>query len=223
LAIRKRASRVFSLRDYADQGSITQRQLTLLEAALRARKNVIVAGAAGSGKTTFANALLGHDAVRSDRIVLIEDTPELQCGADDLVTLTTCPSDPVITLRDLVQDALRLRPDRIIVGEVRDGSALELLKAWNTGHPGGIATLHANSARDVLYRLEELVAEVATAPANTLIGRAVDVIVFIGRTPSGRRIEQMLAVASFRDGSYVYADPEESREGEVDPSAAFTR
>src|SRR6185312_7236886 len=110
-----------------------------------------------SGKTTLVNALLAEVAKLQERIIMIEDTRELQCAADDCVALRTKPG--VVTMGHLVRSTLRLRPDRIIVGEVRGGEALEMLKAWNTGHPGGIATIHANSAKAALYRLEQLVLE----------------------------------------------------------------
>lgn len=201
VAIRKKAGRVFGLEHYAAQGSLSEMQKRTIEEALEARLNLVIAGGAGSGKTTFANALLAHPAAVRDRIILLEDTPELNCCAPDSVRLVTC-SDPRVTLGDLVRDSLRLRPDRIVVGEVRDGGALELLKAWNTGHPGGIATLHANSAADVLLRLEELASEASLTPPRALIGRSVDLIVFMRRTPTGRQVDELLRVDAFEAGSY---------------------
>ena len=117
-------------------------------AAVVERKNILVAGGTGSGKTTLVNAILAEPPFRNDRIVLIEDTKELQCPAEDKVELLTKNTEPRVTMTDLLRMTLRLRPDRIIIGEVRGPEALAMLKAWNTGHPGGVATDHANSAAD---------------------------------------------------------------------------
>src|SRR3546814_2973448 len=122
----------------------------LLSLAVVDRKNILVAGGTSSGKTTLANALLAEMAHLDERVILIEDTRELQCAASDVVALRTRPG--IVGMADLVRSTLRLRPDRIIVGEVRGAEALDMLKAWNTGHPGGIATVHANSAPSALYR-----------------------------------------------------------------------
>ena len=120
----------------------------------------MVSGGTSSGKTTFLNALLAEPAIAEDRIVLIEDTVELQCSAEDHLQLLTKRTEPRITIRDLVQTTLRLRPDRIVIGEIRDGAgALDMLKAWNTGHDGGLGTVHANTAVDALHRLEDLIAK----------------------------------------------------------------
>ncbi len=144
--IRKRPEVIFTLEDYINQGSLTKARADQLTKAVESKKNILVVGGTGSGKTTFVNALLALPAFTNERVVIIEDTPELQCSAADKMELLTKKTEPKVTMRDLVMTTLRLRPDRIIVGEVRDGSALDMLKAWNTGHPGGIATTHANSA-----------------------------------------------------------------------------
>lgn len=191
-AIRKPAGRIFSLEDYAASGVITSDQEAALKAAIARRANIIVAGGTGSGKTTLANALLQEIAGLNERVVILEDTRELQCVAEDVVALRTQPGS--VNLSDLVRSTLRLRPDRIIVGEVRGPEALDLLKAWNTGHPGGIATLHANSARAVLARLEQLTMEVCETPPRALIAEAIDLVVFIERGgPAGRRISEIFA------------------------------
>jgi type IV secretion system protein VirB11 len=172
---------------------MTSQQARLLRQAISDRRNILVAGGTSSGKTTLTNALLAEIAQRDERIILIEDTRELKCAAKDVVALRTRPG--FITMADLVRSTLRLRPDRIIVGEVRGAEALDMLKAWNTGHPGGIATLHANSARGALYRLEQLVQEEVVHVPRPMIAEAIDVIVFISgenavnRTP--RRIEDI--------------------------------
>lgn len=192
LAIRRRPDRILTLEDYVAAGIASAGQAEALRAALAGRANIIVAGGAGSGKTTLLNALLAEPVLASRRLIVLEDTPELQVSGANTVQLLTRRADPEVTLRDLVQAALRLRPDRIIVGEVRDGAALDVLKAWNTGHPGGLLTLHANSARDALARLEDLCLEAQAASPARLIASAVGLIVFIARAASGRRITELL-------------------------------
>lgn len=192
-AIRKRPAVIFSLDDYVAGGEMTEMQAMELRRAAAERRNILISGGAGSGKTTLANALLAEGSFAQDRIILIEDTPELQCSALDLVPLLTRRAPAPVTIGDLVRDALRLRPDRIIVGEIRDGAAaLEALKAWNTGHPGGLATIHANSAQEAFTRLEDLLAEVLAAPAQRLIAQSVDRVVHIKRTPNGRAVSEIL-------------------------------
>jgi P-type conjugative transfer ATPase TrbB len=191
-AIRKPAGRIFTLDDYAAAGVITPAQCAALKDAVTRHANIIVAGGTGSGKTTLANALLHEIAGLGERVVILEDTRELQCAAEDVVALRTQAGS--VSLSDLVRSTLRLRPDRIVVGEVRGAEALDLLKAWNTGHPGGIATLHANSARAALARLEQLTMEVCETPPTALIAEAVDLVVFIERGgPAGRRIPEIYA------------------------------
>jgi type IV secretion system protein VirB11 len=191
-AIRKPAGRVFTLNDYEASGVITPEQAATLRRAIRDHANIMVAGGTGSGKTTLANALLHEIAQLGERVVILEDTRELQCAAEDVVALRTQPGS--VSLSDLVRSTLRLRPDRIVVGEVRGPEALDLLKAWNTGHPGGIATLHANSAQAALSRLEQLTMEVCESPPRALIADAIDLIVFVERGgPAGRRVPEILA------------------------------
>lgn len=192
-SVRKSAYRLYGLGDYVADQIMTSQQARRLRQAISDRRNILVAGGTSSGKTTLTNALLAEIAQRDERIILIEDTRELKCAAKDVVALRTRPG--FITMADLVRSTLRLRPDRIIVGEVRGAEALDMLKAWNTGHPGGIATLHANSARGALYRLEQLVQEAVVHVPRPMIAEAIDVIVFISgenavnRTP--RRIEDI--------------------------------
>lgn len=194
-SIRKRPRVVFTLEDYVTEGALTPAGAAALQQAARDRLNLVISGGAGSGKTTLANAILAEPAFAEDRVFLIEDVPELQCSAWDQVPVLTRRHPRPIGVADLVRDALRMRPDRIVVGEIRDGAAaLETLKAWNTGHPGGLATLHANSAAEALSRLEDLIAEVTVAPARRALGQAVDLIVQIRRTPEGRRIDDLLIV-----------------------------
>lgn len=185
-SIRKPASRVYTLSDYVADGLMTAETARQLSLAVIERRNILVAGGTSSGKTTLANALLAELAARDERVILIEDTRELQCSAPDTVALRTRPG--VVAMADLVRSTLRLRPDRIIVGEVRGGEALDMLKAWNTGHPGGVATVHANSARSALYRLEQLIQEAVVTVPRRLVADAIDLIVFISGRGTARRI-----------------------------------
>ena len=185
-SIRKPASRIYTLADYVGDGIMTAEAARALSLAVVDRRNILVAGGTSSGKTTLANALLADLAAHDERVILIEDTRELQCAAPDTVALRTRPG--VVTMADLVRSTLRLRPDRIIVGEVRGGEALDMLKAWNTGHPGGIATVHANSARSALYRLEQLIQEAVVTVPRRLVADAIDLIVFIEGRGTARRI-----------------------------------
>ena len=200
-SIRRPAATPFALTEYIDQGVISPVLANELQDALDARANILIAGGTSSGKTTFTNALLAEDTLSSDRIVILEDTRELKCTAANVVQLRTHRSHT--SLQDLVRSTLRLRPDRIIVGEVRGAEALDLLKAWNTGHPGGITTLHANSALGALSRLELLVLEATPRAPFELIAEAIDVVVFMTRKDGTRRIEEALRVTGFDGGSYI--------------------
>jgi type IV secretion system protein VirB11 len=205
-AIRKPAKTTFRLADYVKAQIASPVMAKILTAAVAEGRNILVAGGTGSGKTTLANALLAEVAGLDQRVVIIEDTRELRCDAKDAVALRTKPG--VATLADLVRSTLRLRPDRIVVGEVRGGEALDMLKAWNTGHPGGIATVHANSARAALHRIEQLIQEAVTTVPRRLIAEAIDLVVFIkGRGP-GRRIETAVEVKGLDlSGEYVLEIP----------------
>jgi P-type conjugative transfer ATPase TrbB len=181
-ALRKPARVVFTLDDYRTRGILTDQQVALLRTAVADRQNVLIGGGTGSGKTTLANALLAQISESGDRLYIVEDNPELQCKAPNKVQVLVQP--PVYTWQRAIVDAMRFRPDRIVVGEVRDGSALEMLKAWNTGHPGGIATCHANDTAGMLDRLCQLVEEVVPVAPRLLIAQAVHVCVHIRRDPS---------------------------------------
>jgi type IV secretion system protein VirB11 len=201
-AVRKPADVLYRLSDYVAGRIMSVQQAQVLATAVRERQNILVVGGTSSGKTTLVNALLAEIADLDERVVILEDTRELRCAAADCVALRTKPG--VATLADLVRSTLRLRPDRIIVGEVRGPEALDMLKAWNTGHPGGITTVHANSGPAGLCRLEQLVQEaVVTVPRN-LIVEAIDIVVFLGGRGASRRVETLLEVASLdADGEYV--------------------
>lgn len=202
-SIRVPAVRSLSLGQYVMQGVMTQEQRVILEEAVAARENILVVGGTGSGKTTLVNALIAAivDSAPNDRLVLIEDTREIQCSAQNFVQYRVAPT---VGMTELLRTTLRMRPDRILVGEVRGPEALDLLMAWNTGHAGGIATVHANDAVSGLLRLEMLVSMHRHAPARPapLIAEAVDIIVHIERTPKGRRVKQLCRVLGGEGGVY---------------------
>jgi len=201
-AIRKPAAKIHTLGDYVNAHILTVNEAAWLQRAVTARKNILIAGGTSSGKTTLANALLAEISHQDERVIVIEDTRELQCAAPDCVNLRTKPG--VASLADLVRSTLRLRPDRIIVGEVRGAEALDMLKAWNTGHPGGIATVHANSAPAALYRLEQLIQEAVVTVPRRLVAEAIDLIVFIGGRGNSRRVEAIAEVTGLTaDGDYA--------------------
>src|SRR6266571_5270463 len=192
--IRKRAGLVYTLDDYVTAGIVEPWQAEALREAIRTRQNIVIAGGTASGKTTLANALIHEMVVLGDpavRFVILEDTRELQCTARNAIQLR--PGD-VADLTRLARVTMRLRPDRIVIGEVRGAEALALLKAWNTGHPGGLTTVHANSAAAALVRLDALIQEAGVPPQPQLVVEAVDILVFIARTPDGRRVRDLAEV-----------------------------
>src|SRR3954452_6226799 len=201
-AIRKPAVAVFTLDDYVAAGTMTSEQAKALRNAVAVRKNILVAGGTSTGKTTLTNALLAEVAKTSDRVVLIEDTRELQCKAPNLVALRT--KDGVVSLSDLVRSSLRLRPDRIPIGEVRGPEALDLLKAWGTGHPGGIGTIHAGTAMGALRRMEQLIQEAVVTVPRALIGETIDLIAVLVGRGAERRLAELARVEGLKpDGDYL--------------------
>jgi type IV secretion system protein TrbB len=225
-AIRQRALRIFTLAEYERNGilrfqgdgiaegenrerflgaisGLSHREV--IETAISLRKNILVVGATGSGKTTFLNAILHEIATATpdDRLVVIEDTPELQILSENSVSLLAIGA---ISMLDCLRATLRLRPTRIVVGEVRGREALTILKAWNTGHPGGVASIHANDAAAGLIRLEALIAEDGSAPQPRLIAEAVDLIISISADAAeGRKVREVAIVLEYRDGRYQLA------------------
>lgn len=203
-AIRKKASAIFSLDRYVEQEIITQQQKNIIVKAVGDHKNILVIGGTGSGKTTLTNAII-HQIVEEnsdERIFIIEDTGEIQCSAKNFVQYHTTLE---VTMTHLLKTTLRMRPDRILVGEVRGPEALDLLMAWNTGHEGGVATLHANNAKAGLDRLAMLISmhPESPKPIEPLIGEAVQMIIHITKTPEGsRRVEEILEVSGYREGTY---------------------
>lgn len=212
--IRRRASRLIPLEDYVRTGVISESQASTIRSAISSRLNIIISGGTGSGKTTLANAVI-NEIVKfapGDRLVILEDTAEIQCAAENTVVLHT--SDTIDMAR-LLKSTMRLRPDRIVVGEVRDGAALTLLKAWNTGHPGGVATIHSNTAMSALRRLEQLTAEASQQPMHEVIGEAVDLVISIERTPRGRRVRDVIHVERFAGGHYEIESDQLTEEQEA--------
>lgn len=200
-AIRKPAVAVFTLDDYVAAGIMSAAQAVALRQGVAARANILVAGGTSTGKTTLTNALLAEVAKSADRVVIIEDTRELQCAAPNLVAMRT--KDGVASLSDLVRSSLRLRPDRIPVGEVRGAEALDLLKAWGTGHPGGVGTIHAGSAIGALRRLEQLIQEAVVTVPRALIAETIDLVAVLSGRGSARRLVELARVEGLGpDGDY---------------------
>jgi len=191
-AIRKPAVAVFTLDDYVAAGIMTADQAAILRQAVAARANILVAGGTSTGKTTLTNALLAEVAKTTDRVIVIEDTRELQCRAQNIIAMRT--KDGVATLSDLVRSSLRLRPDRIPIGEVRGAEALDLLKAWGTGHPGGIGTIHAGSALGALRRLEQLIQEAVVTVPRALIAETIDLVAVLSGRGAARRLVELARV-----------------------------
>jgi type IV secretion system protein TrbB len=176
----------------------------VIRAAVIARKNILVVGSTGSGKTTLVNAILDAYATLTphDRVISIEDTTELQCPVSNYLHLRAVGN---VSMLDCLRACMRLKPTRIVVGEVRGPEAHTLLKAWNTGHQGGAATVHANDALSGLIRLESLIAEATNAPQQALIAEAIDLVVFVDCESSiraGRKVREILLVHGYSTGSY---------------------
>lgn len=200
-AIRKPAGQIIRLDAYVAAGVMRPGQAALLRTAVAERRNILIAGGTSSGKTTLTNALLAELDDTGQRIALIEDTAELQCAVANRVTLRS--KDGVASLTQLLRSTLRLRPDRIIIGEVRGPEALDLIKAWGTGHPGGVATLHAGSALGALRRLEQLIQEAVVTVPRALIAETIDVIAVLVGRGAQRRLTELSAVQGLTDGDYA--------------------
>jgi type IV secretion system protein VirB11 len=212
ITIRKHASAIFPLSRYVEEERITREGAEYLRQAIRDAKNILVAGGTSSGKTTFVNSLIREllEAAPRDRLLIIEDTQEIQCATKNKQNFVASEKVP---MQKLVRVAMRYRPDRIIIGEVRGGEALELLKSWNTGHSGGLVTVHANDAPAALLRLEQLIGEVSVMPMSALIAEAIHIVVYMqefGRL--GRQVTEIIRVTGYREGEYRYETVYESKE-----------
>lgn len=209
--IRKKASSVFSLDEYVQSGRADNVDVNILRKAVVDRSNILVVGGTGTGKTTFVNAILNEIKLLTPRhrLILLEDTQELQCTVKNSVPMRTNSN---VSMQDLLKITMRQRPDRIIVGEVRGKEALDMLKAWNTGHPGGVCTVHANDARAGLLRIEQLISEVSESPMRELVAEAIDIVVFLIRDPNiGPKLAELVAVEGVNDGQYVLRDLKQKR------------
>jgi P-type conjugative transfer ATPase TrbB len=218
--IRKRPSAVFPLEDYVVDGTVSDRMLDVLRDAVAHRSNILVCGGTNTGKTTFANAILLEIARRfpTDRVVILEDTVELQCVSLDHLALMTPVGGK---LSQLVKATLRASPDRIVVGEVRDEAALDLLDAWATGHPGGVATVHASTAEGALHRLNRLAQRANVPSQHELIMEAVDLVVQMeGGGASGlpRRVREIARVEGWDEDDGFMVEP--VGDSEDDPPCA---
>ncbi|WP_333594182.1 P-type conjugative transfer ATPase TrbB [Anaerospora hongkongensis] len=205
LVIRKHIAKDLTLEDYVHEGIMTQAQMDAIVQAIIEKKNIIAAGGTKSGKTTLLKAILRKIAELCplDRIVLIEDLPELAKGFSTKNMLALCTTDTV-GMDGLLRESLRATPDRIVVGEVRSGEALSLLDAWSTGHGGGGSSLHTNSARQTLQRLQNMISRVSLTPQQSTIGEAVDLIVYLKRKGTSRFIEEIIAVDGYDEFKKEY-------------------
>jgi type IV secretion system protein VirB11 len=194
--IRKKASRIFTLREYVEQNRMTGADYDVICDGIRARKNFLVVGATGSGKTTLTNAILYEiNAINpSHRVISMEDTAELQIPQQNKVRMYT---DDNTSMQKLLFSAMRQKPDRIVIGEIRNGAALDLLKSWNTGHPGGVTTLHANSCMEALSRLEMLILEAVPNPMQRLIGQSVGLVIYIEPLKTGPTLTEIMEVIDY--------------------------
>lgn len=202
-AIRKKAISVFSLDNYVESGIMTKAQCEVIKKAVIAHRNILVIGGTGSGKTTLVNAIINQMvcSAPTERVFIIEDTGEIQCIAENCVQYHTTID---VNMTQLLKTTLRMRPDRILVGEVRGSEALDLLDAWNTGHEGGAATLHANNCLAGLHRLKSLISRNPAAPAEIepLIAESVHCAIHIVRTPEGRRVEEIISINGYEKGHF---------------------
>jgi len=202
-SIRKHSNQVFNLEDYVERGELSREQFDYLTKAIVDRENIVISGGTGSGKTTLANAILAKMIETGDRIITVEDTPELRLNSKTAQQIFT--KDIIgYCSRQALKDILRLRPDRIILGELRDGACLDLIKAWNTGHSGGLTTIHANSCELALQRIESLIAEVSVTIPRELIAQTVNIVVQIKRCGSKRLVEDIKRVTGFIQQTYSF-------------------
>jgi type IV secretion system protein VirB11 len=207
-SIRFHAGVLYGMENYLADKVITQAQADYLIDAICARKNILISGGPGSGKTTFLKMLLGELLKRQQdqHLVVIEDTPEIWAVNEFTlphVNATFLQTSETTDMIRLLASTLRQKPDRIIVGEVRDGAALAMVKAWNTGNPGGLASIHANSAAATLPRVESLVREVSASPLPDVIAEGLDLLAYIELTPEGRKLKEIIKVKGYKDEEFI--------------------
>ncbi len=203
--IRKKAIRIYILNEYIDNGIMKVEQADVVRRAINNRQSILLVGGPGTGKTTLANAVLNEMVELGDpnqRFVILEDTRELQCKAPNTLSLKTTD---YVDYRMLLRATLRSRPDKICMGECRGAETLTLLKAWNTGTPGGLATIHANSASAALVRISEMIEEAGVVAQPRLITESIDVIISISFHPEkGRIVNDVLRVIGFDGANYQF-------------------
>lgn len=199
--IRKYSILNFVLNDYVKSNIMSEEQKRVIEEAVKYHRNILVVGGTGSGKTTLCNAILQEISKYEERIIIIQDTNELKCTCPNKLFLR---SNQFVSMRDLLTSTLRRTPRRIVIGEVRDGAALNVLKAWNTGHPGGLCTLHADSAKLGLFQLESYVSEVSQNSQRDTIARTVDLIVDLQKEGVSRKVKEIIQVEGLdKNGDYI--------------------
>lgn len=210
LTIRKFAAEAYTVEDLIRFGTLTEQVAELLRACVTGRLDIVISGGTGTGKTTLLNVLSQY-LPADERIITIEDSAELRLGQEHVLRMEYRPPNiegrGEVTIRDLVRNALRMRPDRIVVGEVRDGAALDMLQAMNTGHDGSLTTVHANSPRDSVSRLETMVLmagmDLPVRAIREQIASAVDLIVHLSRQRDGTRVVTQITEVSGMEGDVV--------------------
>lgn len=203
--IRTKAACIFPLKSYVEKGIMTNKQYEVLLEMISKHRNILFVGGTGSGKTTLVNSVIQSmvEQSPSERIIIIEDTGEIQCGAKNSVQFY---ADINVNMTQLLRTTLRMRPDRILVGEVRGAEALDLLDAWNTGHEGGVATLHANDAQSGLTRLRSMISRNPCAPKDieSLIAEVVHCVVHIAKGSLGeRKVSEVISIEGFENNKYI--------------------
>ena len=203
-SIRKKATKIFSLDEYVGANIMTKTQRNIISKLCMDRKNILIVGSTGSGKTTFANAILKEisELDSNCRMAIIEDTRELQCDIQNKIVSRTSEN---VTMQDLLKSMMRFRPDRICLGEVRGAEVYSLLMAFNTGHSGGFTTIHANNARAGITRIEQILMAHNFTPVPAVIAEAINAVVSIQKTDTGRKVKEILEISCER-GEYIFKE-----------------